>query len=204
MKGSIYKEVRLVKFDFSSANYRVKVTGWRLSIEKKTDTLFPAICDRARITAGVTPAIDPTQIEYQDPEILARLNLESESESEDEDEDRDGGGKEIGGKEGEDREGDDKDIGGDFEEGEDQYGNDKDISTEEGEDQGEHDSHISSAEEDEDKVDLDVDRAAADGTGGDSELTEVGSTSDLAEIEAVLAPNPTRRSGRKGVQPGRR
>ena len=85
-KGSVYKEVRLVKFDFSSTNYKLKVTGWRLSIEKKADALFPAVCDRARATAGVDAAT--AQLEYQDPEVLARANLESESESEGENHER--------------------------------------------------------------------------------------------------------------------
>lgn len=85
--GPVYKEVRPVKLDFSATNFKANVTGWRLSIEKKVDTLFPAVCDRARGIAGVAAASAATadSSEYQDPQILARANLESE------DEDTDGG-----------------------------------------------------------------------------------------------------------------
>lgn len=83
-KGSVYKEIRPVKLDFSATNFKAKVTGWRLSIEKKADTLFPAVSDRARSIAGISAAshgfVDSTQSEYQDPQILARANLASEDE----------------------------------------------------------------------------------------------------------------------------
>ena len=45
--GLIFKEVRPVKLDFSATNFKAKVTGWCLSIEKKTKTLFPAVCNTA-------------------------------------------------------------------------------------------------------------------------------------------------------------
>ena len=45
--GPVYKNVRLVKLDFSATNFKANVTGWHLSIEKKVDTLFPTVCDRA-------------------------------------------------------------------------------------------------------------------------------------------------------------
>jgi hypothetical protein len=80
-KGSVYKEIRPVKLDFSATNFKAKVTGWRLSIEKKADTLFPAVSDRARSIAGISAAshgfVDST---HQDPQILARANLASEDE----------------------------------------------------------------------------------------------------------------------------
>jgi hypothetical protein len=83
--GPVYKEIRPVKLDFSATNFKANVTGWRLSIEKKVDTLFPAVCDRARGIAGVAAASAATadSSEYQDPQILARANLESEEEDTD-------------------------------------------------------------------------------------------------------------------------
>lgn len=82
--GPAYKEIRPVKLDFSATNFKAKVTGWRLSIEKKTDVLFPAVCDCARGIAGISAAslttVNSTQLDYQDPQILARANLPSEDE----------------------------------------------------------------------------------------------------------------------------
>jgi hypothetical protein len=75
-----------VKLDFSATNFKSKVTGWRLSIENKVDTLFPAVCDTARGIAGIAAAVDLTQMEYHDPQILARANLASEDEDSAEDE----------------------------------------------------------------------------------------------------------------------
>ena len=70
-----------MKLDFSATNFTAKVTGWRLSIEKKTKTLFPAVCNTARGIAGVVAAtVDSTQLDYEDPQILARANLASEDE----------------------------------------------------------------------------------------------------------------------------
>lgn len=85
--GPVYKEVRPVKLDFSATNFKANVTGWRLSIEKKIDTLFPAVCDRARSIAGVAAASAATadSSEYQDPQILARANLASEDEEDNSD-----------------------------------------------------------------------------------------------------------------------
>jgi hypothetical protein len=68
-----------VKLDFSAINFKSKVTGWRLSIEKKADTLFPMVCDTARGIAGIAAA-DLAQSEHHDPQILARANLASEDE----------------------------------------------------------------------------------------------------------------------------
>ena len=42
--GTIYKEVRLVKLNFSATNFKASVTGWHLAIDKKFDILFPAVC----------------------------------------------------------------------------------------------------------------------------------------------------------------
>jgi hypothetical protein len=82
----VFKEIRPVKLDFSATNFKAKVTGWRLSIEKKADTLFPTVCDTARGIAGiVAAAVVSTQLEHQDPQILARANLASEDEDEHED-----------------------------------------------------------------------------------------------------------------------
>lgn len=79
--GPVYREIRPVKLDFSTTNFKAKVTGWRLSIEKKANTLFPAVCDCARGIAGISAASAATvDSEYQDPQILARANLESENE----------------------------------------------------------------------------------------------------------------------------
>ena len=79
--GLVFKEIRPVKLDFSATNFKAKVTGWRLSIEKKADTLFPTVCDIARGIAGITAAtVDLTRLEHQDPQILARANLASEDE----------------------------------------------------------------------------------------------------------------------------
>ena len=70
-----------MKLDFSATNFKAKVTGWRLSIEKKTKTLFPAVCNTACGIAGVVAAtVNSTQLDYEDPQILARANLASEDE----------------------------------------------------------------------------------------------------------------------------
>ena len=72
-----------MKLDFSATNFKAKVTGWRLSIENKADTLFPAVCDTAHGIASITAATataDLTQLEHQDLQILARANLASEDE----------------------------------------------------------------------------------------------------------------------------
>ena len=79
--GPIFKEIRPVKLDFSTTNFKAKVTGWRLSIENKVDALFPTVCDTARGIAGIdAAAVGVTQLEHQDPQILARANLVSEDE----------------------------------------------------------------------------------------------------------------------------
>ena len=218
-KGSVYKEVRLVKFDFSSTNYKLKVTGWRLSIEKKADALFPAVCDRARATAGVDAAT--AQLEYQDPEVLARANLESESESEGENHDESKGQDESKSQDEEDsaaehRENickkssgtaDDHDDGGESDE------DDKDIG---GEDIGGKEDEDNSTNS---KVNLgsgtigdgyDSDDNRHDETETEKEdqdhaegsvLTEMESSSDLAELEAVPTPMPPR-GRKKGVRGG--
>ena len=73
-----------MKLDFSATNFKAKVTGWRLSIENRAETLFPMVCDTARGIAGVTAAAsDLAQLEHHDPQILARANLASDEDSED-------------------------------------------------------------------------------------------------------------------------
>jgi len=74
-----------VKLDFSATNFKSKVTGWRISIENKFDTLFPAVCDTARGFAGIAAAVDSTQLEHHDPQILARANLASDDEEDEKD-----------------------------------------------------------------------------------------------------------------------
>ena len=70
-----------MKLDFSAMNFKAKVMGWHLSIEKKADTLFPTVCNIACGIIGITAAtVDLTQLEHQDPQILARANLASEDE----------------------------------------------------------------------------------------------------------------------------
>jgi hypothetical protein len=82
--GAVYKEVRSVKFDFSSGNYKGIVAGWRAGIEKNSQT-FSAVFERARMVAGVQPAENLNQPAYSDPAITARADLESEDEDENED-----------------------------------------------------------------------------------------------------------------------
>ena len=79
--GPIYKEIQPVKLNFSATNFKAKVTRWRLSIENKTNTLFPTVCDTAHGIAGIAAATaDSTQLEHQDPQILAQANLASDDE----------------------------------------------------------------------------------------------------------------------------
>jgi len=83
--ASIFKEIWLVKLDFSSTNYKAKVIRWHPPIKKKANTLFPVVCNCACMITSVAAAtaMDSTQSEYQDPEILAQANLESKSKSKD-------------------------------------------------------------------------------------------------------------------------
>ena len=203
-----------MKLDFSSTNFKAKVTGWRLSIENKADTLFPAVCDTARGIAGITAATataDLTQLEHQDPQILARANLASEDEDSaaehdedntqaiDEDHDdkfnehRDNGvddGQEHnnGGDDldGHDNEGDDS--GGDGNEG------DNRIGSKEGEDNSKESLSYCGPN---DSNDGDNDETEEDSAEA-SDLTEIGSSSDVEVI-----PQAARGSGRKGVKGGR-
>jgi len=78
--GPVYKEIRPVKLDFSATNFSATVTGWRLSIEKKLDALFPSVCVSARGIARIAPASDAIPSQSEDPQILARANLPSEDE----------------------------------------------------------------------------------------------------------------------------
>ena len=78
MQHPYTKKFDQVKLDFSATNFKGKVTGWHLSIEKKVDVLFPTVCEAARgIVAATTGS---AQLDHQDPQILARANLPSEDE----------------------------------------------------------------------------------------------------------------------------
>ena len=79
--GPVFKDVRPVKLDFSATNFKAKVIGWHLAIEKKAGTLFPTVCDTARGIARITTAKeDLAQSEHQDPQIVARANIASEDD----------------------------------------------------------------------------------------------------------------------------
>lgn len=209
--GPVFKEIRPVKLDFSATNFKSKVTGWRLSIENKADTLFPTICDTARGIAGI-PAATADQLEHQDPQILARANLASEDEdssAEHEkentqaieehadifDEHRDNGGDRHsnGNNSGVDEDrnngGDDldgHDNGGDDLDGHDNGGDDSDGRDKEG------DNKITS--DDGDNYDNDLnDEIEEEHYAEDSDLTDIGSNS-ASIVEVVHAPC-TRRKG---------
>jgi hypothetical protein len=214
-----------VKLDFSATNFKAKVTGWRLSIENKADTLFPTVCDTARGIAGIAAATaDLAQSEHHDPQILARANLASEDEdsaAEDEkDNDSDNNGvDENHSNGGDDLYGDDN-VGGNLD-GHDNEGGNLDDHDNEGGDLDDHDNeggHLddhdnegdneSGGEEDEGMAGLstngDDDHSDeiekenyVDGTGSD--LTDIGSDSD--EVEVVSAPRS--RTIKKRVQRGR-
>ena len=50
-----------------------------LDRKKKKKTLFPAVCNTPHGIAGVVAAtVDSTQLDYEDPQILAQANLASE------------------------------------------------------------------------------------------------------------------------------
>jgi hypothetical protein len=200
--GPIYREIRPVKLDFSATNFKAKVTGWRLSIEKKADTLFPAVCDCARGIAGIsaasTTAVDS---EYHDPQILARANLESEDEEdENENDNTQATNKTINGS--------NHDNGSD-----DEHHDDSNNSGVE-EDHDNHDG-IGTKEDDEDDGNSGADEDEAVSDDGEnysnhygeteenyaegSDLTEISSSSDVQFVEAVIASG----SCGKGVQRGR-
>jgi hypothetical protein len=200
--GPVYKEIRPVKLDFSATNFKAKVTGWRLSVEKKADTLFPAVCDCARSIAGIDAAsvatVDSTQSEYQDPQILARANLASEDEEDtaaehEKDERHDNGlrGDDDGNNSGVD-DGDHHDNGGD-----DGHDNGGDNGVGSGEDGGNGGGTNENEEAD------DENEAEPEG----SDLTEIGSSSELEAtgsetVEFVRVPASGSR--KKEVQHGRR
>ena len=70
-----------MKLKFSTTNFKAKVTELCLSIENKTDTLFPTVLNTACGIAGIAAATaDLTQLELQDPQILARANPASNDE----------------------------------------------------------------------------------------------------------------------------
>ena len=80
--GVVYKEIQLVKFDFSSGNYKGMVAGWCGRIENNSQT-FSAAFKHARMIAGVQPAENLNQPAYLDPQVTAQANLESKDEDED-------------------------------------------------------------------------------------------------------------------------
>jgi hypothetical protein len=186
--GPVFKEVRPVKLDFSATNFKTKVTGWRLSIEKKADTLFPTVCDTARRIAGIIAAsVISTELAHQDPQILARANLPSEDEEEDEKDNTQATDIHKNSDNGIDRDDssdnnrDDNGVDGSNDREVD-GGNDSGVDEDEGDslDASGHDNgdmiDISSGnEEDEDISGLSDDEAASEV----SDLTEIGSSSDV-------------------------
>jgi hypothetical protein len=205
--GPVFKEIRPVKLDFSATNFKAKVTGWLLSIENKADTLFPTVCDTARGIVGIIAAAtaDVTQLEHQDPQILARANLASEDEDSADTQaiDQDHGDKSDehhdNGVDDGNNSGIDEDHNNGVDEdhnngGDDSYGHDNGG---DGSDGHEGDNRIGS-EEDEDSSSNDGDNYDNDHNGSD--LTEISSSSDVSKIvEDVPAPG----SRRKRVQRGR-
>jgi hypothetical protein len=226
-----------VKLDFSATNFKSKVTGWRISIENKVNTLFPAVCDTARGIAGIAAAVDSTQQEHHDPQILARANLVSDDEDSavdkkdniqaiDEDhgdkfddnnncrvdEDHNDGGDNS---DGHDNEGDDSN-------GHDNKG-DKGIGSEDDEDNSKANLSYRGPNGNNDNDDIDetdeenyVNNGDNDNGGNEndndeteeknyaesaegSDLTEIGSSSDISIVEDA----PASGSRRKGIQRGR-
>ena len=215
-----------MRLDFSATNFKAKVTGWRLSVEKKANTLFPTVCDTARSIAGIIAATaDLTQSEHLDPQILARANLPSEDEedtaadSEHEkdntqainenhcdrfDEHHDDGGDNNGIVDGNDDGGDNNGV---------DDGNDGGVDDDHnngGDDMDGHENEGGNrpgtgSEEDEDGDDQE-DRPQA---GEDSTLTDIDSNSEEApasdtgvskNVQVVLRAASGSRTGRKGVR----
>ena len=223
--GPVYKEIRPVKLDFSATNFKAKVTGWWLSIEKKADTLFPAVCDSARSIAGIAAAslatVNSTQSEYQDPQILARANLASEDEEDTAAE------HEVDERRNNDRLGDDVDDRDtneyhDNDLNEDCNNNESDDGHDKGGDNGigsdgvvdEDDKNGGSVNEIEEADDEDSGRNGSDGDQCDcgeiedelaaegSDLTEIGSSSEVSRNVKYVPQAASSSRGR--VQRGRR
>ena len=229
----VYKDIRPVKLDFSATNFKSKVMGWRISIENKVDALFPAVCNTARGIAGIAAAVDSTQQEHHDPQILARANLASDDEDSAMDEedniqaiDEDHGDKfdEHHDKGGDNDHRDNSRVDEDHNDG----GDDSDGHDNEGDDPNGHDNEGDkgiSSEDDEDNSKASLSYRGPNGNGdnddnGDNEndnndetkeknyvegaegsdLTEIGSSSDVSIVEVA----PASGSRRKGIQRGRR
>jgi hypothetical protein len=204
-----------VKLDFSATNFKSKVTGWRISIENKVNTLFPAVCDTARGIAGIAAAADLTQQEHHDPQILTRANLASDDEESAVDEkdniqaiDEDHGDKfdehdNNGVDEDHDDRGD-KGIGSEDDEDNSKASlsyrgpngnNDNDDNNETEEDNYANDGGNDNENDDNDETEEKNYAESAEG----SDLTEIGSSSDVSIVEIA----PTSGSRRKGIQRGR-
>ena len=211
-----------MKLDFSSTNYKSKVTGWRISIENKADTLFPAVCDTARGIAGIAAAVDLTQLEHHDPQILARANLASDDEDRAVDEkdniqaiDEDHGDKfdehhdngvDDGNNSGvdEDHNDGDDDSNGHDNEGDNSngYDNEVDKGIGSGEDVDNRKASLSYRGPNSNNGDNDNDETEeknyVDGAHG-SDLTDISSSSDINIVEVA----PASGSRRKGIHRGR-
>jgi len=184
-----------VKLDFSATNFKSKVTGWRISIGNKVNTLFPAVCDTARGIAGIAAAADLTQQEHHDPQILTRANLASDDEESAVDEkdniqaiDEDHGDKF-----------DEHDNNGVDEDHDDR--GDKGIGSEDDEDNSKASLSYRgpNGNNDNDDNDETEEKNYVEGAEG-SDLTEIGSSSDVSIVEVA----PASGSRRKGIQRGRR
>jgi hypothetical protein len=183
-----------VKLDFSATNFKAKVTGWRLSIENKADTLFPTVCDTARGIAGIAAAaVDSTQLEHQDPQILARANLVSEDEDEHEDntqaidEDHGDGFDEHDHDNGVDngnnsRVVEDHNVGGDDSDGHDHDNEGDNRSSEEDEDNSKASLGGADGSDDDDVYNNGNNDGAEENYAEGSDLTEIGSSSDVGKI----------------------
>jgi hypothetical protein len=217
----VFKEIRPVKLDFSATNFKAKVTGWRLSIEKKADTLFPSVCETARgITGIVAAAVVSTQLEYQDPQILARANLPSEDEDEHEDNTQPTGihtGKNIIDQDHSDEHhrdnngvdddddgnasGDDEDHNNGVDDGNDSGVDDHNNGVDDGNASGVDEDHNNGGGDSDGHDEEDEDIGSVPNGSNDhiieegSDLTEIGSSSDVTGSKV-----PAPRSRRKGVQ----
>ena len=183
-----------MKLDFSATNFKSKVTGWRLSIESKADTLFPTVCDTARGIAGIALAsID--QLEHQDPQILARANLPSEDEDSAAEHEEDNS-QAIGDDHGDNKGVDDGnnrgvELDGYDKEGDSRISNREDEDSSKASDGG---SNSNGSDEDNDGSDENDKENYANG----SDLTEIRSSSDVSEAKFEVVPAPGSR--RKAVQ----
>jgi hypothetical protein len=223
--GPVFKEIRPVKLDFSATNFKAKVTGWRLSIEKKADTLFPTVCDTARRIAGIVAAsVVSTELEHQDPQILARVNLPSEDEEEDEKDniqptdihtndqdhsdehhrDNDGvdDGNDSGVRGGNDSGVDEGNASGVDEGNASGVDEDHDNAVDEGKDSGVDDGNASGGDDSESDGHNEEDEDISSGPNGSKDHIEGSDLTDISSSSDVTG-SPAPHSRRKGVQRGR-